>query len=917
MILNRHACKKELVTIFTRFFFVLVTLTAFPFAVNATMIIDYEGELSNGLKTTAKGTINSIADLSNGSFKVSLLTKSEQDPQELENFIIDGPIQVTSSSVMTAVSGEIIQERPLVYRFNVSDDTKPLPTIHISNVGVTKAGQGIDMRVSITNVVNNDSSDYLQLGQAANGSLNMTMSKLGGFSFSVTFFQTGISQPIELLMFPAINDIDYAQCFKLEGIPLGYGANLSNQSDGSFSSDGTPVNGIADFPLGGIIYQVFGSSFSGSYSSQPDLNPTSGANGFDIFGAYGTVDDVEVTKPDFGEVIIPKASWTIDDTSFIPGEEIIASLNQPINSLDEDINHRYDKWTTRLTIPTEIKNPTVKLLDGNGYEWPLSISQNGTVITSEISTDTMKQMLFSGETYQFIVTGKLSEELMDQTTLTFKAETHLDGKADVLNYITGAVDHKKRITVKYYRQDTTDSVIKSTTSEFGYGLPWSIAPAEAPEGYYFDEESTVDALSGERVDFPDKTITLYYAPLEKLLVTQYLDETGDLLAETSHPINYLEAYTTTANDLDDDYSLLTNQLPENASGVVGNKDVTVTYYYRSTKGHWVTAGEGTRVITRLDYHGHIRSNSINYSDGVSLTLLNEADGYMLYHDTVDEGAVADYPLTAESTQEITLNDQEKVKIIVGTDGIVQFERTMKQLSLNTTIINGNYTHIEKSYSNENKLLEQQSTIINGVTGQIISKETEQYLEGSFKVIAKQETVKPMESLLNKSAANATPTNFETEVVGTGLSREIGETQDEEVQMQRSLMITEEDVMAENVIEFDQHLTGSATNPISEDYSFSDSSLVGDLEDDVLELGQLKPSYLVSVYEGEKKIKEDVVPEGESLDVELPSKEKEKKKETVPPIPDTIEITPKQNKVALQQNNLMEHSHLLLMENYHS
>lgn len=175
--------------------------------------------------------------------------------------------------------------------------------------------------------------------------------------------------------------------------------------------------------------------------------------------------------------------------------------------------------------------------------------------------------------------------------------------------------------------------------------------------------------------------------------------------------------------IDDEYSLLTNQLPENASGVVGNKDVTVTYYYRSTKGHWVTAGEGTRVITRLDYHGHIRSNSINYSDGVILTFLNDSDGYMLYHDTVDEGAVADYPLTAESTQEITLNDQEKVKIIVGTDGIVQFERTMKQLSLNTTIINGNYTHIEKSYSNENKLLEQQSTIINGVTGQIISKET--------------------------------------------------------------------------------------------------------------------------------------------------------------------------------------------------
>lgn len=77
----------------------------------------------------------------------------------------------------------------------------------------------------------------------------------------------------------------------------------------------------------------------------------------------------------------------------------------------------------------------------------------------------------------------------------------------------------------------------------------------------------------------------------------------------------------------------------------------------------------------------------------------------------------------------------------------------------------------------------------------------------------------MESLLNKSVLNAPPANFETEIIGMEQAREIDDTQDESVQMTRSVIVsedsnrTEEDVMAENLIEFDQQLTGSATTPI--------------------------------------------------------------------------------------------------------
>lgn len=61
--------------------------------------------------------------------------------------------------------------------------------------------------------------------------------------------------------------------------------------------------------------------------------------------------------------------------------------------------------------------------------------------------------------------------------------------------------------------------MKSQIMTFGYGKPWSVPVADAPDDYYFDEADTTDALSGEAVDFENKTVHLYYAPVVKKIMS--------------------------------------------------------------------------------------------------------------------------------------------------------------------------------------------------------------------------------------------------------------------------------------------------------------------------------------------------------------------------------------------------------------
>lgn len=120
-----------------------------------------------------------------------------------------------------------------------------------SNVAKTKAGQAIDLKVAIKHVREGAASDYVAINKGANGAVGITLKNTGGVQVAYEFLNQTTQQPIDLLVFPAISDVDFTQVFGLNAVPLGFGGNLTQTSDGNFASDGTATNGFADFPLGG------------------------------------------------------------------------------------------------------------------------------------------------------------------------------------------------------------------------------------------------------------------------------------------------------------------------------------------------------------------------------------------------------------------------------------------------------------------------------------------------------------------------------------------------------------------------------------------------------------------------------------------------------------------------------------------
>lgn len=898
-------------------------------AAGAPMVIDFEGELSNGLKTEAKGTINSIDDLSNGTFKAKLLTKSEQDPAELEQFILDGPIQVNGYSSFSATKGTILTQSEKNIRFDVSDPEEPLPELHLSQVAMTKAGQSLDLIIKVTSIPKLEEESFLNFRCGNAGAITIEMKNVSGVRFTNYFVSTDTQAPIDILAFPAISDVDYAQSFELGAYPLGSGSNLNQTGATRFTSDGTGVNGIADFPLGGILYQFFGNTLEAGYDCGYNSDIDTNANGFDIFGAYGTVKDVEIAKPDFGEVVIPKAEWMIDESTFLPDETIQVLFQQPINALDENINHRYANWETTFTLPSEIQQPNIQLVDQQGKVVPIDVTKTAEQkYHVSVSSETMKLLEFAGETYQFRINGQLTKELIDGTVLSFLAETSIDGKQDTIPLQTNPVDHTVSIKVRYLRQETTDSVEKSKRFSFGYGKPWKIQPIDAPKGYYFDEASTKDELSGEKVDFTDKTINCYYAPTEKTITVNYLNEQGEKITSNELKGNYQEAYTTTANDLDDEYSLLTDRLPKNASGIVGNTDITIDYYYRQNKGHWIDLGYGNRSITRIDYHGHIRSNSINYADGQLLTLLNDQNGITLYQDTTADGAVSEKKLLMGENHSIQVSAKDRITIQVLGMGHAKIIRKNDQYTMESLIEKGNITNQLKIYSGS-QLIEEQTHQANGVTGILLQQKTTQFIEDTYKVVSERVQKVPITNMLNTSVIDAPPTEYETRLEGA--SPEVYEEKVEEDNTQKSASsfseITkkiaapfqmeqayaeeqdsimegtgniddQEDVEAKSDATFTETLSGSATFSADEDERFSGDQVVGDLEDDIHTNQQMSNNYNVKVYDNSKLLKEETVPQGKSVAVTLPVKEEEAPNEE----PINIDVQPQAGSVAIGQKD---------------
>lgn len=510
-----------------------------------------------------------------------------------------------------------------------------------TNVGTTKSGQKLDVVWEINKYRQPQKDSNFALKVGAQGALTANLRNFGGIEYTLHFYKAGTSTPMDVLIFPAINDIDALQVFQLSNATfLGAGINIKPGANGLIISDASEVNGLADFPLGGAFYQYYGSKLQGMYNSKNMDDIQGPGNGFDIFGAYGNIKDIKIEKPDFGAVKIPKARWEAKQAKMSAKDNVSFDFVQPINALDKDINHRYQNWETRFTLPKHLHDTKIALMDESGTVIPTTQKQLPDGRYEVIVTpETMKKLAFNGETYRFQITGQVSEKIVDQSPWTLTAETTVDNLKDKVLLKTKPIANKVPVTLTYTRKGTKDEVAKTKQFEFGYGQSWDLKASTTVPGYVL-EQKDLPVLSGKAVDFQEKKIDLFYIPRQQNLKVNYLLEDGTVLGKQDVPAFYQETYGTSASDIDDMYALVTEKLPKNAAGYLKSENETINYYYRKTKGYWVELNYGAQAITRLDYRGNIRSNGINYNDGEVITLINgDNKSLLVHHDTVSKGAM--------------------------------------------------------------------------------------------------------------------------------------------------------------------------------------------------------------------------------------------------------------------------------------
>lgn len=175
-------------------------------------------------------------------------------------------------------------------------------------------------------------------------------------------------------------------------------------------------------------------------------------------------------------------------------------------------------------------------------------------------------------------------------------------------------------------------------------------------------------------------------------------------------------------------------------------------------------GYGSQRITRLDYHGHIRSNALNYADGQVLTLVNTSDGIDLIQDTVSDGAVSEQEDQTRATATLKISDTDSISVQVLGMGSAILTRTTPTYTMVTTIEKGNFINTTKVY-NGNDIIESDDYEANGVKGVLTKQQIEQVIDGQYQAQATRILKIGADTSFNTSVDDAPATVFSTALNG--------------------------------------------------------------------------------------------------------------------------------------------------------
>ena len=563
-------------------FVVSSATTSDPMTVNA------KGTLSSGLQYQATGSISSINDISNGNLKANLLVDSSITPPTVKAQLLDGAIQIGTNSQFIVKSGTPILDEPKSKKFEVNSTDSILPSVLITQVGKTQTGESLDVLVSLQNVTGTTpgNSFFLFDGNQSDGSLGMGETDLAGVKASYQFQDSTTHQPVKLFMFPVIGDIDATQQFSMNGTNIGYGSNLTEDRSGLFTSTDTGVNGFADYPLGGLLYEFYGDTIVSQFNTKADGSADPGSPGYGIFGSYGSVKNISLIYPNSsttvnylnsftkqaiqspqvntGMVYSPftflaptisgyQLNSTLSDTSKLSG--IYASTNTAINlyyDKQSTVTVNYlDSQTKQSIQKTQVLNG----LQGNNYQViPQTVS--GYRFNNKLSASTSGVYQATNSTVNFYydkastVTFNLTNGVNVLQSITingYSGDSYSYDLPPLQNYVTpnptkltGNFTNNNQVIPVLYPKATGTLTLnyldvqsgkavqaqKKITSNLG---GWQTIHIPNILGY--DYHNTGVEVAFQQL-LPNEERTLYYEPNVDTIKVDYEDPSGHLIAES-------------------------------------------------------------------------------------------------------------------------------------------------------------------------------------------------------------------------------------------------------------------------------------------------------------------------------------------------------------------------------------------------
>ena len=394
-------------------------------------------------------------------------------------------------------------------------------------------------------------------------------------------------------------------------------------------------------------------------------------------------------------------------------------INTQIKATDEVIaidGYNYDSEDkTTLTIGTGENIINLYYTKRTDLTYKVNYLEKGT------NTQIKTQKVVSGQTYQAVITSAnevvdidgYNYDSVDKDTLTIET-----GENAINLYYTKRTDLSYK--VNYLEKDTnkvlsTQKVVKDQTFK---AIITSANEVITIYGYNYDsaDKDTLTIGTGENV------INLYYTKKDSsVLVHHYIENTtervpsitkGQVVADETVQGKVNDQYKTSgSSNIANNYELVTSKLPANATGVMTEEQIVVTYYYR-LKTPTITSQNmtknGTTTIENL-------ADEITYNISYKVTLVDYiGDAEVTIVDTLA------YPIDEAKSDLAGGKYNPTSKTITWVETIIDidtYENQNNDIAINKTI-KVVYTGINQGTTN----------IKNTVTGKIKTKTPEKEFE---------------------------------------------------------------------------------------------------------------------------------------------------------------------------------------------